>query len=66
MWGTHAEAVGWLERQLGELDRWRAELAAQDEPDTGMSIEKLDSHRDWLEEQLAELGTGVWTSAQSL
>ena len=76
---THTDATGhasrstdttaWLAAQLGELDRWRAELidvasgggasggAASEGQDGGAGLlERVDDHRRWLETQLHALG----------
>lgn len=53
---NQVETLWWLHEQIRELDRWRAELIRFPESRDPSTVEKLDSHRRWLEQQLARFG----------
>ena len=54
MYGTHADAIAWLERQLSELETWRMDLM-RDGACESCRLEQIDLHRSWLEAQIAQL-----------
>lgn len=46
---------GWLKQQLTELEAWRGQLMAGVTDGTRDQLQRLESHRDWLEQAISTL-----------
>ena len=62
--GMHAETISWLCGQLRELDLWKVELAEQGSGDLS-GLERVEAHRDWLEQQIGSLELSKHSSVES-
>ncbi|MEM7663900.1 MAG: hypothetical protein AAF292_16775 [Pseudomonadota bacterium] len=53
--GMQGETVSWLNGQIVELDKWRADMAGNRSDGAGHFIDRLDAHRAWLADAIADL-----------
>ncbi|MEO0883499.1 MAG: hypothetical protein AAFY34_12350 [Pseudomonadota bacterium] len=55
MTGTHGNTLDWLNEQIVELDRWRADMTDGVKDESLHMIDRLDAHRNWLIGAIADL-----------
>ncbi|MEM7005199.1 MAG: hypothetical protein AAGF33_03125 [Pseudomonadota bacterium] len=54
--GTHDDTINWLNGQIVEIDRWKADMAGVMPEGSKLLAKRLSEHREWLATAVADLG----------